>query len=136
MDSRLNRILKRVQKPARYTGGEYHEIVKDLSGVSQRIALCFPDTYEIGMSNLGMRILYGLFNRRSDIWCERVFAPWRDMEQEMRQASIPLYALESGERYDRYIAKRFKSNQQYSDALDAAEADYPVKTTFAFRFAK
>ena len=79
MDIGLHQILMNVQKPARYTGGEYNQIVKDRDSVRQRIALCFPDTYEIGMSNLGMRILYGVFNECSDIWCERVFAPWRDM---------------------------------------------------------
>ena len=132
MDSRLNRILKRVQKPARYTGGEYHEIVKDLSGVSQRIALCFPDTYEIGMSNLGMRILYGLFNRRSDIWCERVFAPWRDMEQEMRQAGIPLYALESGDPIRSFdiIAFSIGYEMAYTTVLNMIDlAGLPVRSS-------
>lgn len=97
MNRKLERILPKVQKPARYTGGEYNQIVKNLQDVKQRIALCFPDTYEIGMSNLGMRILYGVFNNRPDIWCERVFAPWSDMEEQMRQAEIPLYGLESGD---------------------------------------
>ena len=97
MDPRLERILPRVQKPARYTGGEYNEIKKDKSKIDTRIAFCFPDTYEIGMSNLGMKILYGTMNEPDYVWCERVYAPWGDMEDEMRKNGIPLYALESGD---------------------------------------
>ena len=97
MDKRLERILPRVQKPARYVGGEYNAVVKDLADVDTRIAFCFPDTYEIGMSNLGMRILYGVMNEMPGVWCERVFAPWGDMEEEMRRAGMPLFALESGD---------------------------------------
>ena len=97
MDKRLERILPRVQKPARYTGGEYNAVKKDPAQVDTRIAFCFPDTYEIGMSNLGMRILYGVMNNMEGVWCQRVFAPWGDMEEEMRRAQIPLFALESGE---------------------------------------
>ena len=95
MDKRLERILPRVQKPARYVGGEFNAIMKDKSKVDTRVAFCFPDTYEIGMSNLGMRILYGVMNNIEGVWCERCFAPWGDMEQEMRNANIPLSALES-----------------------------------------
>ena len=82
MDKRLERILPRVQKPARYVGGEYNAVLKDKAAVDTRIAFCFPDTYEIGMSNLGMRILYGVMNEMDGVWCERVFAPWGDMEEE------------------------------------------------------
>lgn len=89
------RILPTVQKPARYTGGEWGEIKKELSGVRVRVAFCFPDTYEIGMSNVGMRILYGVMNKMDGVWCERVFAPWGDMEAAMRSHSLPLWALES-----------------------------------------
>ena len=89
------RILPMVQKPARYTGGEWGEVKKDLSGIRVRVAFCFPDTYEIGMSNVGMRILYGVMNRMEGVWCERVFAPWGDMEEQMRQHQLPLWALES-----------------------------------------
>lgn len=95
MDKRLERILPRVQKPARYVGGEYNAVMKDKAQVDTRVAFCFPDTYEIGMSNLGMRILYGVMNNMEGVWCERCFAPWGDMEEEMRKANIPLYALES-----------------------------------------
>ena len=97
MDKRLERILPRVQKPARYVGGEYNEVRKDKRDVDVRFAFCFPDTYEIGMSNLGFRILYGIMNEMPGVWCERVFTPWGDMEEEMRAADIPLFALESGD---------------------------------------
>ncbi|MDO4812877.1 MAG: TIGR03960 family B12-binding radical SAM protein [Eubacteriales bacterium] len=95
MDKKIERILPRVQKPARYVGGEYNAVMKDKTQVDTRVAFCFPDTYEIGMSNLGMRILYGVMNNMDGVWCERCFAPWGDMEEEMRKANIPLYALES-----------------------------------------
>jgi len=86
-----------VQKPARYVGGEYNAVMKDKARVDTRVAFCFPDTYEIGMSNLGMRILYGVMNNMDGVWCERCFHPWGDMEEEMRRAQMPLYALESGD---------------------------------------
>ena len=95
MTELLQRILPTVQKPARYTGGEYNEIKKDLSDVRVRVAFCFPDTYEIGMSNVGMRILYGVMNGMDGVWCERVFTPWADMEAAMRKHDLPLWALES-----------------------------------------
>ena len=97
MNNRLERILPNVQKPARYVGGEYGQTVKDKAAVDLRVAFCFPDTYEIGMSNLGMRILYAVMNQMDGVWCERVFAPWSDMEEAMLQNDIPLYALESGD---------------------------------------
>ena len=97
MNRTLEHILPRVQKPARYTGGEYNAVVKDRDRVDTRVALCFPDTYEIGMSNLGVRILYGVMNQLEGVWCERVFAPWGDMEEELRRAGLPLYGLESGD---------------------------------------
>ena len=95
MTELLQRILPTVQKPARYTGGEFNEIKKDLKDVRVRVAFCFPDTYEIGMSNVGMRILYGVMNEMDGVWCERVFAPWGDMEDAMRKHNLPLWALES-----------------------------------------
>ena len=97
MNRTLEHILPKVQKPARYTGGEYNAIVKDKKSVAVRYALCFPDTYEIGMSNLGCRILYGVMNEEKDVWCERCFAPWGDMEEEMRREGLLLYGLESGD---------------------------------------
>lgn len=93
---KMEQILARVQKPGRYTGGEYGSVVKDRS-VALRYAFCFPDTYEIGMSHLGMKILYALANAREDCWCERVFAPWVDMETQLRQEGVLLYGLESGD---------------------------------------
>ena len=90
-----HRILPTVQKPARYTGGEFGEVQKNPADVRVRVAFCFPDTYEIGMSNVGMRILYGVMNRMDGVWCERVFAPWGDMDEAMRKYNLPLWALES-----------------------------------------
>ncbi len=97
MMKKLERILPTVQKPARYVGGEYNQIIKNKNEIDIRVAFCFPDTYEIGMSNLGMRILYAVMNRMNGVWCERVFAPWGDMEEAMRKNDLPLYALESGD---------------------------------------
>ena len=95
MNRILEHILPKVQKPARYTGGEYNAVVKDKQTVNTRFALCFPDTYEIGMSNVGMRILYGVMNEMEGVWCQRVFHPWGDMEEAMRKHGLPLWALES-----------------------------------------
>jgi radical SAM family uncharacterized protein len=91
----LERTLIKIQKPARYTGGEINQVVKDWQSVRTRVALVFPDLYDLGMSNLGWAILYDLLNQRSDVLAERAFAPWSDMEAAMRQAGIPLYSLES-----------------------------------------
>jgi len=95
MTNKLQRILPTVQKPARYTGGEFNEIKKDLADIRVRVAFCFPDTYEIGMSNVGMRILYGVMNEMDGVWCERVFAPWGDMVKAMEEHDLQLWALES-----------------------------------------
>ena len=97
MDHTLEKILPRVQKPGRYVGGEYNAVQKNKDEIDCRFAFCFPDTYEIGMSNLGLRILYGVINQMDGVWCERVFAPWGDMEDELRKEGLPLYALESGD---------------------------------------
>lgn len=93
----VEKILQYVQKPARYVGGELNSVIKDANKVDIRYAFCFPDIYEIGMSHLGMKILYGLVNEREDAWCERVFAPDIDMEEQMRKYNVPLFALESGD---------------------------------------
>ena len=90
-------LLRSVQKPGRYSGGEYGQIIKDKDSVKARFAFCFPDSYEIGMSNLGMRILYGVLNQSDDVWCERVFAPWQDMTAKLREKNILLKAHESGD---------------------------------------
>ena len=120
MDKRLERILPRVQKPARYTGGEYNQIIKDKDAVDIRLAFCFPDTYEIGMSNLGMSILYHTMNSLDFVWCERVFAPWGDMYEEMNKAGLPLYALESGDSLDQFDALAFSVGYEmaYTTVLD------------------
>ena len=120
MDKRLERILPRVQKPARYTGGEYNQIIKDKAAVDIRLAFCFPDTYEIGMSNLGMSILYHTMNSLDFVWCERVFAPWGDMYEEMNRAGLPLYALESGDSLDQFDALAFSVGYEmaYTTVLD------------------
>lgn len=94
-NKRFEQLLLAVQKPGRYSGGEVNSIVKNKDDVDVRFAFCFPDTYEIGMSHLGMKILYSQFNKREDIWCERVFAPWIDFEKVMRENNIPLFGLES-----------------------------------------
>ena len=131
MDKRLKAILPKVQKPARYTGGEYNQIVKSLDDVNMRIALCFPDTYEIGMSNLGIKILYGIFNKMDKVWCERVFAPWSDMEAEMRNADIPLYGLESGDPIKDFdiIAFSVGYEMAYTNVLNMLDlAGLPIKS--------
>ena len=97
MRKEIEKLLQSVQKPARYAGGELNSVMKDKSKVALRYAFCFPDTYEIGMSHLGMKILYGVANAREDTWCERVFAPADDMEALMRAHGEPLFALESGD---------------------------------------
>ena len=91
----LEKILLDVQKPSQYIGGELNSVVKEKEQVDIRLAFCFPDKYEVGMSHLGMKILYSLYNQRENWWCERVFAPDADMEQAMRENNIPLYGLES-----------------------------------------
>lgn len=88
-------ILLNIEKPARYIGGEVNSVMKDKSEVDIRFAMCFPDVYEIGMSHLGIQILYDMFNRREDVWCERVYSPWTDLDKVMREQHIPLFALES-----------------------------------------
>ena len=131
MDKALERILPRVQKPARYTGGEYNQILKDKSQVDLRLAFCFPDTYEIGMSNLGMSILYDTMNSLPFVWCERVFAPWGDMYAEMKKAGIPLYALESGDPVGDFDSLAFSIGYEmaYTTVLDMLDmAGIPLRT--------
>ena len=131
MDKRLERILPRVQKPARYTGGEYNEIIKDKTSADLRMAFCFPDIYEIGMSNLGMRILYGVTNEMPGVWCERVFAPWGDMAEEMRRVGIPLYALESGDPVSEFDVIGFSLGYEmaYPTVLDMLDmAGIPMRS--------
>lgn len=97
MNQRILSCLDNVRKPARYTGGEYNSIIKSRKDVDLRFAFCFPDLYEIGMSHLGSKIMYGLLNSMPGVWCQRAYAPAEDMEQQMRQRGVPLFALESGD---------------------------------------
>ena len=132
MKQQLERILQRVQKPARYIGGEYNEIIKDKSKINIRFAFCFPDTYEIGMSNLGLHILYGVLNGEPDVWCERVFAPWGDMEEEMRRCNVPLYALESGDPISSFDIIGFSLGYEmsYTNVLNMLDlAGIPIKAS-------
>jgi len=128
LSQKLERVLQKVQKPARYTGGEYKQVVKDKKTVDVRVALCFPDIYEIGMSNLGVRIIYGILNRLDGVWCERVFAPWSDMEEQMRSGRIPLYGLESGDPLSQFDIIAFSIGYELSytsiiNMLDLAGID-------------
>lgn len=129
MQKKLERILPTVQKPARYTGGEWGQICKNKEEVDVRVAFCFPDTYEIGMSNVGMRILYGVMNRMDGVWCERVFAPWGDMEQAMLANCLPLWALESGDPIREFdmIAFTVGYEMSYANILNMLRlADVPL----------
>ncbi len=127
----VEKLLLKVQKPGRYTGGELNEVIKDKKDVDTRFAFCFPDTYEVGMSHLGMKILYSLFNSKSYIWCERVFAPWIDMEELMRENNIPLYALESGDPLSDFdfIGFTLQYELSYSNMLNMLKlGNIPVKS--------
>ena len=129
MDKRLERILPKVQKPARYTGGEYNQIIKNKDEVELRLAFCFPDTYEIGMSNLGMGILYSTMNELPYVWCERVYAPWGDMYEQMKQNGVALYALESGDPISEHDVLAFSIGYEmaYSTVLDMMDmAGIPI----------
>ena len=124
-------LLKSVSKPARYTGGEYGQIIKDKEKIKARIAFCFPDTYEIGMSNLGVRLLYGSLNLADDVWCERVYAPWTDMEEKMREKHIPLFAHESGDALTDFgmLAFTLQNELCYTTALNMLSlAGIPLTT--------
>lgn len=127
----IEKFLLGVQKPGRYTGGELNSIVKDKSKIDIRYAFCFPDTYEIGMSHLGMKILYSLVNARDDAWCERVFAPDVDMEQVIRDNGISLYALESGEAIKDFdlIGFTMQYELSYTNVLNMLDlAGLPVRS--------
>ena len=132
MTELIQRILPTVQKPARYTGGEFNEIIKNPADIRVNIAFCFPDTYEIGMSNVGMRILYGVMNEMEGVWCQRVFAPWGDMEETMRQHNLPLWALESQKPVKDFdmIAFTIGYEMSYSNILNMLNlAQVPLRST-------
>ncbi len=124
-------LLLSVQKPGRYSGGEINSVIKDKQKVDVRFAFCFPDTYEIGMSHLGMKILYSQFNSREDIWCERVFAPWTDFEEVMRREKLPLFALESRDPikdFD-FIGFTLQYEMAYTNVLNMLDlAGVPLKS--------
>ena len=125
----ISSVLKSVTKPGRYIGGEYNAIKKDKAAVTCRFAYCFPDTYEIGMSNLGVRILYETLNRNPDVWCERVYAPWTDMQEKMKEYSIPLAAVESGDPLSEFGIVAFSLQYElcYTAALNMMKlAGYPL----------
>ncbi len=127
----VEKLLLKVQKPGRYVGGEINSVIKNKEEVSVRFAFCFPDTYEIGMSHLGLKILYGAMNQVPDFWCERVFAPWVDMEALMIEEDIPLYALESGDpvkEFD-FIGFTLQYELSYSNVLNMLKlAGIPVRS--------
>ncbi len=130
-EKEFEKLLLSVQKPGRYSGGEINSVIKDKESVDVRFAFCFPDTYEIGMSHLGMKILYSLFNEREDIWCERVFAPWVDFEKVMRENNIPLFALESRDPikdFD-FIGFTMQYEMSYTNVLNMLDlAGLPLKS--------
>lgn len=131
MNSRIERVLMQVEKPARYVGGEVNQIIKDKNSIDLRVAFCFPDTYEIGMSNLGMSILYQTMNSLDFVWCERVFAPWQDMADIMREQDISLYALESGDPIQEFdvIAFSIGYEMAYTTVLDMLHmASIPIRS--------
>ena len=132
MKKEVEKILQYVQKPARYIGGEVNAVMKDKEKVNIRYAFCFPDTYEIGMSHLGMKILYGLVNERSDAWCERVFAPDVDMEEQLRKNGVPLFALESGDYIKDFdlIGFTLQYELSYTNVLNMLDlAGVPLKSS-------
>ncbi|MBQ8439630.1 MAG: TIGR03960 family B12-binding radical SAM protein [Clostridia bacterium] len=124
-------LLKSISKPGRYSGGEYGQIIKDKSKIKARFAFCFPDTYEIGMSNLGVRLLYGSLNQHEDIWCERVYDPWVDMQEKMKQNGLPLTALESGDPLDAFdfVAFTLQYEMSYTNVLNMLDlAKIPLRS--------
>ena len=122
-------ILNKVDKPARYIGGELNSSKKEITPELTRVAFCFPDVYEVGMSHLGMQILYHFFNRREDVYCERVFAPWTDMEQIMREEKLPLFSLETHtalKAFD-FVAFTLQYEMSYTNILNMLElAHIPI----------
>ena len=131
MDKTLEQALRLVQKPSRYTGGELNSVVKDKRSVEVRFAFCFPDTYEIGMSHLGSKILYGALNSLEYVWCERVYAPWVDFEAQMREKGISLYGLESGDsiaQFD-FIGFSLMYEMSYTNVLNMLDlAGVPIRS--------
>ena len=131
MNKNISTILKAVSKPGRYSGGEYGQIIKDKEKIKARFAFCFPDTYEIGMSNLGVRILYGVLNEYDDIWCERVYDPWIDMQEQMKEHNIPLTACESGDELTAFdmVGFTLQYEMSYTNVLNMLDlAGIPLRS--------
>lgn len=125
-------IMKSVEKPGRYSGGEYNQVIKDKNKIKARWAFCFPDSYEIGMSNLGMRILYGTLNKETDIWCERVFTPWPDMQAQMQKYNLPLAAHESKDPLKVFdiVGFTLQYEMSYTNVLNMLKlADIPLRAS-------
>ena len=125
----ISSVLKSVSKPGRYIGGEFNSVIKNRDEVKVRFAFCFPDTYEIGMSNLGVRILYDVLNKDESVWCERVYAPWTDMKEKMEEYSIPLSAVESGDSLDKFdlVAFSLQYEMCYTTTLAMLKlAGFPI----------
>ena len=125
----ISSVLKSVSKPGRYIGGEFNSVIKNKEEIGVRFAFCFPDTYEIGMSNLGVRILYDVLNKDKDVWCERVYAPWTDMKEKMEEYSIPLSAVESGDSLDKFdlVAFSLQYEMCYTTTLAMLKlAGFPI----------
>ena len=127
--SKRDKILMNVQKPTRYTGGELNSCIKNPDDVKVRFGFCFPDVYEIAMSHLGLKILYHVLNKREDTYCERVFAPWVDMETEMQKENMKLFALESGDEVTNFDMLGFTLQYElsYSNIINMLKlADVPI----------
>lgn len=127
----VEKLLLKVQKPGKYVGGEQNAVIKNKEEVDVRFAFCFPDTYEVGMSHLGLKILYSQFNSFPYVWCERVFAPWIDMEKEMRNANVPLFALESGDPIEQFDIVGFTLQYElsYTNVLNMLNlGNIPIKS--------
>ncbi|MCA9919499.1 MAG: B12-binding domain-containing radical SAM protein, partial [Anaerolineales bacterium] len=126
----LERILPRVTKPGRYTGGEYNQVVKEWAEIDYKVALAFPDIYDLGMSNLGLMIMYDLINKHRNLLAERVYSPWDDMEAVMRQREIPLFSLETKHPIREFdmLAISLPYEQLYTNALNLIDlAGMPVR---------
>jgi radical SAM family uncharacterized protein len=131
INKKIEKLLACVQKPGRYVGGELNSIIKNKEDIDVRFAFCFPDIYEVGMSHLGMKILYSQLNMLPYCWCERVFAPWTDMEEQMRKNNVPLYALESGDSIADFdiIGFTLQYELSYTNILNMLElAGVPIKS--------
>ena len=130
LSDRIESLMATVQKPVRYMGGEFNSVMKNPDEVDVRFAFLFPDTYEVGMSHLGMKILYHAINRRPYAWCERVFSPWVDMADAMRAAGVPLFSLESRTPVSEFdlLGVTLQYEMSFTNVLDALDlAGLPLR---------